>query len=74
MRGNCVIPEDPGLASAWRSAALQGKLHVEASGLLQVSYDLEEITRLGISLRAEHAHEALCRCSRQKTGQNVSRG
>jgi hypothetical protein len=43
-----------------RSAALQGKLHMEASGLLQTCYYLEEITRLGISFRAKHAHEALC--------------
>jgi hypothetical protein len=34
---------------------------MKAFGLLQVCYYVEEIARLGISVRAEHTHEALCR-------------
>src|SRR5919198_1518434 len=43
------------------SPALQGELQTEAPGLLQECDNLEEIPRLGISFRAKHTHQALCR-------------
>src|SRR6059036_1535117 len=43
------------------SSALQGEFQTEASGLLQLHNNLEEISRLGISFRAKHTHQALCR-------------